>query len=98
MMRPGGKSMRALAIIILGVSVMAMLLTSCALGPDVGDADYFRRISAEEIGGGIDPASIRIRDRSALLFTNRWTAVTPNGVYACTQDMGDGNSCRLKRR
>lgn len=83
---------------IPALAALAMLAASCATGQSVGSVEGFQDVSAGQIGGGITPESIKIRNRRALIFTSYWTAITPDGaVYECSRDLSSDQCTRQGR-
>lgn len=75
---------------ILALAMMGVLMASCATGQSVGSVPEFQRVSAGQIGGGVETKDIKIRNRRALLFTSYWTAITPDGsVFECSRDFSN---------
>lgn len=81
---------------VLALAMLGCVMASCATGQSVGSTTEFKRVSAVQIGGGVEPKDIKIRNRRALLFTSYWTAVAPDGtVYECSRDLSN-DQCVLQ--
>jgi hypothetical protein len=82
---------------VLCAGAFALLLSACAIGPEVASVTELQGVTAQQIDEDVEPSKIRIANIYAILFTNHWTAMTPSGqVYECTRDLAE-DACKKSR-